>query len=195
MHPRFSSALTAAVVVAVAGCDAPPESTGPDFSSHAGVTGSVTGGGHFDAGVDVVFSFGVVQFNGFEATGQLRFSTALGGQAIEFVGRAICLAIDAATNRAWIGGVVTQNNSTHPSFTTPIHQVGRDIWFRLVDYGEGGNAPQVDRTTFVGFEGAAGIITSIEYCNAKIWPGPPSDPVDARTGPVTEGNIQVRPQG
>ena len=192
MQPRISSALTAAAVLVLAGCDAPPETTGPEFSSHAGVTGSANGGGHFDAGVDVVFSFGIVQFNGFDATGQLRFSTALGGQAIEFHGRATCLAIDAENGRAWVGGVVTQNNSTHPSFTSPVHQVGRDIWFRVVDYGEGGKAPQADRTTFVGFEGSAGIITSEEYCQTRPWPGPPDDVVDARTGPVTEGNIQVR---
>lgn len=157
-----------------------------------GVTARATGGGHFDAGVDVVFSFGVVQTGpGDAAQGQMRFSTVLGGLAIEFHGRATCLAVDPVNNRAWIGGVVTQNNSEHPAFTGDIHEPGRDIWFRVVDYGEGAGASQVDRTTFVGFQGSAGIITSAEYCEAQIWPGPPDDEPDARTGPVTQGGIQV----
>ena len=69
---------------------------------------------------------------------------------------------------------------------TDNNEVGDDIWFRVVDYGEGQDA-QADRSTFVGFEGNAGIITSREYCDAQIWPEG-----DARTGPVTDGDIQVR---
>ncbi|NIU75387.1 MAG: hypothetical protein GWN71_17950, partial [Gammaproteobacteria bacterium] len=49
-----------------------------------------------------------------------------------------------------------------PGFQEDVHQPGRDIWFRVVDYGEGENATQPDRSTFVGFEGDAGIITSAE---------------------------------
>ncbi len=56
-----------------------------------------------------------------------------------------------------------------------------------MDYGEGENATQPDRSTFVGFEGNAGIITSAEYCEEQIWPAG-----DERTNPVTEGDIQVR---
>lgn len=195
MHARITSALTAAAVLTLTGCDTPSETVAPDFGHQAGATGSANGGGHFDAGVDVTFAFGIVQFNGFDAVGNLTFQTALGGEAIEFHGRATCLAIDAENNRAWVGGIVTSNNSTHPGFTTPVHQVGKDIWFRVVDYGEGSDAAQVDRTTFVGFEGSAGIITSQEYCETRPWPGPPDDVADARTGPVTEGNIQVRSRG
>lgn len=187
---RFTAAVAAGLFAACG--DSAPAPTAPSFSA-SGVTASATGGGHFDAGVDVVFTFGVVQTGpGDEARGQMRFSTALGGLAIEFIGRATCLAVDPLNQRAWIGGVVTQNNSEHPSFTTDIHEPGKDIWFRVVDYGEGDGASQLDRTTFVGFEGAAGIITSAEYCEKRIWPGPPDDVPDARTGPVTQGGIQVR---
>jgi hypothetical protein len=95
------------------------------------------------------------------------------------------VAVDAGEGRAWIGGVVTQNNSTHPNFTTEIHDVGRDIWFRVLDSGEGSSeAP--DRATFVGFEGGGGIITSQEYCEAQIWPAG-----NARTVGQASGNIQV----
>jgi hypothetical protein len=109
---------------------------------------------------------------------------------VHFVGRATCAAIDPVTGRGWVGGVVTRNKSTHPGFTTPIHQVGRDVWFRVVDYGTGG-VPQADRSSFFGFEGAAGILTSTAYCQARIWPGPPTDPVDARTNPLSVGDLKV----
>ena len=187
--PRLFTGVTAAVFAL--GCaDGALEPTPPPSLDVAGATASATGGGHFDAGVDVVFTFGVVQTGvGDAAQGQFRFSTALGDLAIEFHGYATCLAVDPVNGRAWIGGVVSQNNSTHPAFTTDVHQPGKDIWFRVVDYGEGGNAAQPDRTTFVGFEGGGGIITSAEYCEKQIWP---VDPPDARTGPVTQGDIQVR---
>ena len=88
--------------------------------------------------------------------------------------------------------MITQNLSTQPDFRDDeINQVGRDIWFRVVDYGEGANAAEPDRTTFVGFEGGGGIITSQEYCDAQIWPGPPGEVEDARTNAVVAGNIQV----
>jgi hypothetical protein len=61
------------------------------------------------------------------------------------------------------------------------------VWFRVVDYGEGGKASQPDRTTFLGFENNPDIKTSEQYCAVRIWPQD-----DARTWPVTAGNIQVR---
>jgi hypothetical protein len=66
-----------------------------------------------------------------------------------------------------------------------IHQPGRDVWFRVVDNGEGGD--QVDRTTVFGFEGAAGFITSEAYCLGQPWAAG-----DANTWPVASGNIQTR---
>lgn len=163
----------------------------PSFASHPAATGIVAGAGRFDAGVDVAFAVGVVQFDEFRAFGAFRFSTVLGGETVDFAGVATCVTIDSDNDRAWIGGIVTRNRSTHPSFTQPIHDAGRDIWFRAVDYGHGRRASQADRTTFVGFEGSAGIITSLEYCETRPWPGPPTDPVDARTNALTSGNLKV----
>jgi hypothetical protein len=93
-----------------------------------------------------------------------------------------CLAVDAELGRAWVGGVITQNRSTNPAFTGSIHQVGHDIWFRVLDNGQGQDP--ADRTSFVGFEGI--IPTSEAYCEMRIWPDG-----NARTWPVTQGNIQV----
>jgi hypothetical protein len=103
---------------------------------------------------------------------------------VDVHGRVTCVAVDSENHRAWVGGVVTENRSD-PDLQEAIHQPGRDVWFRVVDYGSGNDA-QPDRTSFLGFEGAAGLITSAEYCAARIWPEE-----DARTHPVTSGNIRV----
>jgi len=183
--------LPAFIVVA---CDAGPTRDDPVVGpslARGGNAAHSAGGGTFDAGVVVHFSYNATGFADGSAVGSLHFATVLGGLPIEFKGKVICMAVDQENNRAWIGAVVTENRSTHPSFTMAIHDPGRDVWFRLVDYGNGGGGT-ADRTTFLGFEGAAGIITSQEYCEAKIWPGPPEDVVDARTGPLLSGNLVVR---
>jgi len=48
--------------------------------------------------------------------------------------------------------------------------------------------PAGDRSTFVGFEGAAGFITSEAYCAGQPWPD-----ANARTWPVVSGAITVDP--
>ena len=181
--------LLAGGVAAGAAC---AESTGPDlppaaFSVGNGVTAIAAGGGHYllSGVLDIKFSMGAnAKANG-SANGQFRQFVDLGGTVVDFHGRVTCLAVDAVNGRAWIGGVVTANRSTDPAFLTPINEVGRDVWFRVLDGGEG--AGTTDRSTFLGFEGAADIITSEEYCAARIWP----DNND-RTHPVTSGNIQVK---
>lgn len=177
---------------ALAACGTPQEpSPAPSFALGSNVIGHANGSGVFNAGVLVTFSMTTLLRADGTATGEAFHTTVLGGQLIEFRTRVTCAAIDATTNRAWIAGVITENNSTHASFTAARNQVGRDIWFRVVDYDNGGSG-QLDRSTFVGFEGDAGIITSAEYCQAQLWPGPPTDAVDARTSPLTSGNISVR---
>lgn len=163
-----------------------PGAAGGSTAAGNGVELSATGGGQYDAGVIVQFSMSATQRADGTAEGRFHHKTALGGLPIEFHGTVTCMAVDRANGRAWIGGVVTKNNSEHASFTTPIHDVGRDIWFRVLDSGEGQS--DADRTTFVGFEGGGGIATSAEYCAAQIWP---NDPPNDRTSPLTAGNIQV----
>lgn len=157
--------------------------------SNKGVVAASTGGGHFlvSGALDVAFSFSAKHKRDGSANGQFRFTVELGGLPIDFHGEVICLTVDSANGRAWVGGVVTQNNSEHPSFTRDINEPGRDVWFRVLDSGEG-KGSDMDRSTFLGFEGGGGIITSEEYCDAAIWPDD-----NERTSPVTQGNIQVRP--
>lgn len=189
---RTSFALPLSLLLATAACQDEPDPTAviveEPLLAAGGVLGSTSGGGHFDAGVDVKFGYGALQTSATgDGVGHAHHSTAVGGLLIEFDTRVTCVTFDAANHRAWIGGIITRNASEHPAFTGDIHQVGRDIWFRVVDYGEGGNATQADRATFVGFEGSAGIITSEEYCATQPWPDN-----DERTNPVTQGNLQVR---
>jgi len=195
MHTRATVFILCAALVALACDDAtgpadtsPVTATNPQLSN-AGVLASLTGGGHNrGSGLDIKFSFSAIQKEADgTGTGSFHYSVVFQDELVEFYGRVTCVTFDAENDRAWVGGVITQNNSTHPFWMQEINDVGRDIWFRAVDYGEGGNASQVDRNTFVGFEGNAGIITSAEYCEAQLWPEG-----DARTNPVTQGNISVR---
>lgn len=183
------AAFWAALLVTPATLLANPITQAQANDGNNGVVASSTGGGHFlvSGSLDVTFSLSAKQKNDGSANGQFRYSVELGGLPIEFHGEVICLTVDSENGRAWIGGVVTQNNSEHPSFTGEINEPGRDVWFRVLDSGEG-NASEMDRSTFLGFEGGGGIITSEEYCDLAIWPAD-----NERTSPVTQGNIQVRP--
>lgn len=142
------------------------------------------------AGTSADFEFNARQRRGRPARGTFRHTLVFQGLLIDFSGEVTCMVVDADLGRAWIGGIVTVNNSENPNFTQDIHQPGRDVWFRVLDTGPG--SVDADRTTFLGFEGAGGIITSEEYCLARIWPGPPEDAENARTNALTDGFIRVR---
>jgi hypothetical protein len=154
-----------------------------------GVEAAATGGGHYflpPFDLEMQFGFSAILHGNGRATGSFHHRGVLEGLDIDFKGRVTCLSVDPVNHRAWIGGVVTANRSTHPGFTTSIHEVGDDIWFRVVDYGPGQSDAILDRTTIVGFESAA-IPTSQFYCDTLPWPDD-----DARTWEVT-GNVTVRP--
>ncbi|MGH7568202.1 MAG: hypothetical protein ACREL9_04395 [Gemmatimonadales bacterium] len=112
------------------------------------------------------------------------------GLTVEFTGQVTCLAFDPVNHRAWVGGIILENRSTDPAARVDtLHTPGMDIWFRVVDYGEGSKKSE-DRSTVFGFKWSAGIITSAEYCAVRPWPMTPVP--DARTFPVTVGNVQVK---
>ena len=189
---KRGSYLIAAFAFLVTGCDQAEAPLSPEVqaSAQGGVQASTTGDGTYEllgGAVPVEFSQSVLQVSSDgTAKGTAHHLAHYQGERLEFRTRVTCATFDEENGRAWIGGVITENNSTHPFWQTDNNDVGDAIWWRVVDYGEGAN-DQPDRSTFVGFEGNAGIITSREYCDARIWPEG-----DARTGPVTEGNIQVR---
>ena len=173
--------------------------TVPSLAASGPVAHGAGGGGYILplGGVDLpgTFAFGALQFADGAVQGRLRFTLEVSGVAdlgladglVDIHGEVTCVTDDPANDRLWVGGVVTRNASTQPDFRDdPTTQVGGDVWFRAVDYGQGAGADQPDRVTFVGFEGSAGIITSEEYCETQPWPDD-----DARTNEVVSGNIQV----
>lgn len=191
---KCSWVIALAVLV---GCDSATATRDPlratDQSGIAamnGTVGSTSGGGkaQLPPGFSALsFSFTAGLKSDGRATGQFRQFYESEGLTVDFAGEVTCVSFDPVTNRAWIGGVVTRNSSTEPAVRQPQHDVGRDVWFRVVDNGEA-QSPD-DRTTVFGFEpGPGGIITSAEYCERQLWTAN-----DANTWAVTEGNIQVRP--
>jgi hypothetical protein len=153
-----------------------------------GIVTSTTGEGEaqLPAGFSAeAFSFSAVQHPDGTAHGRFFHRRSSASGIVDFDGDVTCVAVDPVNHRAWIGGRVTANRSTNPAFLTAINEVGDDLWFRVVDNGEGtGNPP--DRTTILGFESAA-IPSSAFYCATMPWTAG-----DANTFPVVEGNIQVR---
>jgi len=155
-------------------------------SSSAGVTTSVTGGGHYLL-LDLFsaqFAFSAIQHGNGRASGRFHHRVELTTGTVDFHAEVTCLAVEPAPGRAWIGGVILSNDSTDPAFNTAIHQPGHDIWFRVLDNGQGQDPD--DRTTFVGFEGV--IPSSESYCQQRIWPDG-----NARTWAVAQGNISIHP--
>jgi hypothetical protein len=160
-------------------------------SVNVAAIGSANGDGSFNIGApgaDIGFVLNAVSRADGSATGSVQYGadlTAFGLGTIEMQFDVTCLSRDPDLGRAWIAGVVTVNNSTNPTFATdPKRQVGRDVWFRIADNGNGGSGT-LDRSTQLGFEGSGGITTSLEYCATKPWLAEPAHP-------VTIGNISVR---
>lgn len=147
--------------------------------------GSAQGDGRYDVlGLIVEFSFTAqTKDNGAGNKGEFRVYADEGdGLIVDFEAKVTCLGLDPVNHRAWVGGKVKENRSTDPTLLTAIHEKGDDIWFRVLD------DPSGDRSSFVGFEGAAGFATSAAYCAGKPWPDG-----NARTWPVVAGGIAVQP--
>jgi hypothetical protein len=181
-----SRGIGAAALVLAAACGGlpgpgggktPTEPAQPALAE-SGVDESVTGGGQFvhpDFGT-VTFSFVANRQADGRVTG--RFQQHQPAFGVTYEGDVTCVTVDPVNHRAWIGGVLTQSNDPDP-----VAQVGKDAWFRVLDQS-GGSAG--DRSTFLGFEGGGGILTSAQYCQARIWPEG-----NARTWPVEQGTIVI----
>jgi hypothetical protein len=155
------------------------ESSGQDLKE-TGIEEKVIGGGQFvhpDLGT-VTFSFSAKRDGDGDVTGRLYQNQHDLG--FEYGGVVTCFAVDEVNHRAWIGGVLTSSNDPDP-----VTEVGDDVWFRVLDLGQGGTEP--DRSTFFGFDqGVPPFDTSENYCAAQPWPED-----NARTWPVVSGNIKI----
>ncbi len=181
-----------AVVVFATACESPTQQTTVRQSATNTVVAATSGGGWIEFNIpglsDAQFSFQARRNADGSAFGQFHQARSVNGLTVDFTGDVTCLTVDPVNHRAWIGGVIRQNNSTNPAFQVDtLHAPGLDIWFRVVDYGEAVNAPD-DRSTTFGFKYSAGFITSADYCAGMPWPVD-----DARTFPVVRGNLEVRP--
>jgi hypothetical protein len=161
-----------------------------------GTTAVASGGGHFIdvqlPGIEWQFAFTAVQRDpSGDAAGRYHYLGSLDGLTIDFRARVTCMMADPTTGRAWIGGVVTSNESQHPLFTGAIHQVGQPTWFRVADYGEGADAPKPDRATRIFFTGSGGFTSAEVFCASGFWPI--LDGVERITSPLMNGNVQVKP--
>jgi hypothetical protein len=176
---RTVTCRSAAALIALAACSETPTSelASPQFAA-GGVQEKVTGGGQFVHPVfgTVAFSFNAIRHADGSVSGHFQQNQFDVGAS--YKGKVTCFAVDLVNNRAWIAGDLTKSND--PS---PVTEIGDDAWFRVLDLGQGAGEP--DRSTFLGFEGSAGIITSEEYCAVRLWA-----PNNERTWPVS-GNIQI----
>jgi hypothetical protein len=152
---------------------------GDPSAAAQGVAEQVTGGGQFQHPTFgwVTFAFTAVRHKDGSVSG--RFTQHQPAFGFTYAGDVTCFAVDQVNHRAWIGGVLTQSNDPDP-----ITEIGDEAWFRVLDNGPQSADP--DRSTFFGFEGGGGIVTSEEYCELKIWPDG-----NARTWPVERGNIVI----
>lgn len=177
MREAMLRGLPVLLMVMACGEAIPSEVGGPALSA-GGVVENVTGGGQFVHPVfgTVAFSFTATRHADGSVSG--RFQQNQFDVGFTYKGDVTCFAVDRVNNRAWIAGDITHTNDPDP-----IAEVGDDAWFRVLDVVP--EASEVDRSTFLGFEGSAGIITSEEYCAVKLW----ADNND-RTWPVN-GNITI----
>lgn len=196
---RLRNLVGALATTALLACDGAERATAspdaqarPEQSPTAAVVASAKGSGCFDlsgAGLGPgCVEFDAVRYADNTSLGQFRMRRpGAPGTIVGFAARVTCLVVDAANSRAWLGAVITQNFSTDPAALTSIHEVGDDVWFRVVDYA-GAEPLLPDRATVLGFEGSAGFIRSIDYCDGRPWPAG-----DARTWPFFSGNLAVSP--
>src|SRR5687767_6265927 len=133
-------------------------------SASDGVIAAATGGGHFlfSGFLDVQFGFSAVAKDDGSAQGSFHQSYTLEGLTTSYWGTVTCLSVDTAAGRAWIGGVVTKVESDDPG----ARRVGEDVWFRVLDNGEGDEV--ADRSTVFGFTPL--FESSTAYCAGRPWP-------------------------
>lgn len=121
-------------------------------------------------------------------TGHFRQSRTTPTGTVDFEGIVTCVTIDPDfPGRARIGGIVTENNSTSPTFLTENHEVGDDVWFRVTDSDHGLDA--ADASTTYGFKPTL-VNTSAEYCALPFTGLPAWNP--ASIFPLERGTIQVK---
>jgi hypothetical protein len=139
---------------------------------------SVTGTGHFTsaAGFWRTFSYAAREHADGSVSGM--FEINLRGVGARAHGRVTCMGVEG--NAAWLGGVIEQVVGAFPN---PAVGVGTPVRWRVVDNGEGANAP-ADLVS--GFNTMAGASPGAELPHCATRPAFPA------LSPLEAGNVQVR---
>jgi hypothetical protein len=194
--PVPSIRVAATLLITLAACGAATEDspTAPPISLNQGngVELHVQGAGQVDltaAGAGYAdFEFVAHRRADGTVTGHFRQSRETPSGTVEFRGDVTCVTIDEAfPGRARIGGVVTENTSTHPGFLTTNHEVGDDVWFRVTDSDGGLDA--ADASTTYGFVPTL-VESSEAYCALPFTGLPAWNP--ASIFPLKNGTIRVK---
>lgn len=193
--PVTCNRVAAVLLLCLAGCEAAADEslTAPPISLNqgSGVELHVQGAGRVDltaAGAGFAdFEFIAHRRADGTVTGHFRQSRNTASGTVDFRGVVTCVTVDEAfPGRARIGGVVTENNSTHPGFLTTNHDVGDDVWFRVTDSGGGLDA--ADASTTYGFVPTL-VGSSEEYCALPFTGLPAWNPLSIF--PIRQGVIRV----
>jgi hypothetical protein len=191
LRSRLASALT--VALAACGADPGDSVTAPPISLNQGngVELTVQGAGVVDltaAGAGFAeFQFVAHRKADGTVLGHFRQTRSTASGTVEFAGIVTCVTVDPEfPGRARIGGVVTENTSTHPGFLTENHQVGDDVWFRVTDASHG--LDPADASTTYGFKPTL-VDRSDQYCALPFTGLPAWNPLSIF--PLSQGTISV----
>lgn len=182
---RLTPVLSLSAVISCDRAPAPTESAvaiapGAFAAQSQGVIAEVTGSGHvlrdLGGGEELTtFSYSAVGRADGTASGQYQYNF----RAADFFIHGTVTCVSIAGNAGWIGGVIDKIVSGDPADQS---LVGVDIWWRVVDNGEGqGNPP--DLTSSLLFPVPGLPITAASWCRDQNVRGVMRD--------VLQGNIQI----
>ncbi len=160
---RLLTGFALALIVAVAAGTAHTRAAGK------GIVAQASGAGHITIGGDLrTFSFTAQRDSDNNSRGQAELHNRSTDSSIHM--KLNCLSVSG--NVATMSGVVTGSNVTGAPFGE-----GNPVWFRVVDNGEGADAPPDLISLVFFFFGPPGLPCTSPLANATI--------------PIEGGNIQV----
>jgi len=142
---------------------------------------SATGQGRIE-GTDRVFAFNAVTHNDGSVTGQGQLTYTHNGNDIRIHFSIDCISVN--NNVATMSGTVTSVTGLFQGNPPVPFQPGGPCWFRVVDNGEGGNAPPDEMTGF--------LLCDPNDPNPQCEQLSCGNDIQLGLNPIENGNIQVR---